>query len=70
MASDLVAPAAAASALCSFDLTTPADDDFDANLDDLDLRLLDGGGAEIFSDGVESGDMSRWSSSRGGTPRQ
>ena len=65
MASDLVAPATAGSALCSFDLTTPAGDDFDANLDDLDLRLLDGGGGggEIFSDSLESGDMSRWSRS-------
>ncbi len=65
VASDLVAPAAASSALCSFDLTTPAGDDFDVNLDDLDLRFLDGGGggSEIFSDDLESGDMSRWSSS-------
>ncbi len=63
VASDLAAPAAATSALCSFDLTSPAGDVFDANLDELDLRLLDGGPSKIFSDDLESGDMSRWSSS-------
>ncbi len=58
--SELLSPAGASSALCSFDITTPDGDSFDARVDDL--RLLRPG--VIFDDGFESGDTSAWSSSR------
>lgn len=45
------------SALCSFDLHTPAGDDFEANLDSLSFI----GRQEIFTDGFESGNTSAWS---------
>ncbi len=56
--STMVAPAGTASALCGFDLVTPAGDDFDAHLDDLDLRPDPGA---LFADGFESGDTASWS---------
>ncbi len=59
VASTMVAPASAASALCGFDLLTPAGDDFGAHLDHLELRFLEVG--TIFTDGFESGDVSSWS---------
>ncbi len=63
LASIMVAPAGTASALCGFGLTTPAGDDLDAHLDNLELRQLDPGDAGIFADGFESGDTSSWTSS-------
>lgn len=49
---------AAASALCSFDLTTGQDQDFTAHFDALFAGPID---PTLFRDGFESGDTSEWS---------
>jgi uncharacterized repeat protein (TIGR01451 family) len=49
-------PAAAVSASCRFEVESPFGDPFEAYLDHAFL-----GGSEIFSDGFETGDTSRWS---------
>ncbi len=58
VASEVAAPPGSASALCSFDLTTPEGDAFSGALDDLELVRV---GTVIFADGFESGDVSAWS---------
>ena len=60
VASEVLTPADASSALCSFDLLAPAGDAFDALLDDLEFIAID---PPFFADGFESGDTSAWSSS-------
>ncbi|MCP4654870.1 MAG: DUF11 domain-containing protein, partial [bacterium] len=51
-------PEAAASALCSFDLSTPTAEDFNIYYDEVRLTCA----SLIFEDGFESGDTSQWSS--------
>jgi hypothetical protein len=55
----LDAPPASAATLCSVSVNLLAGGVFDAFLDDLTLSVNGG----LFSDGFESGDVSRWSSS-------
>jgi uncharacterized repeat protein (TIGR01451 family) len=55
----VIAPVGTSSALCSFEITAPAGEDFDVWLDNL---VLTPGAILIFSDGFESGDTSAWSS--------
>jgi hypothetical protein len=52
------APAASAAVRCSVSVNLLEGEVFDAFLDDLTLV-----GSSLFSDGFESGDVSRWSSS-------
>jgi uncharacterized repeat protein (TIGR01451 family) len=55
----VTAPVGTSSALCSYKVTAPDGEDFDAWLDNLVLKP---GSILIFSDGFESGGTSAWSS--------
>ena len=47
------------SARCTYEITAPGGPDFEAWFDSLYLMI----DRHIFSDGFESGDLSRWSAS-------
>ena len=60
--SEINVPEDVVSAMCKVSLHTPTGEDFDAYLDALSLPIP----AAIFADGLETGDLSAWSSTVGG----